>query len=229
MADRSSKTELQDQQRALMSYLETLLLEVEQRVDAETETDSASTASEIPAPAENLDRPAEPATPVIEQAAAESRHQGRAPDWASFPMQVLTFEISGILYAAALDCLHGILPMPTQFTHIPTKIEWFLGLFRNRDINVKLIDLEKIWQKEQHASAGADPEFVMLIDEGRFGFTATKVKTIKTLYEENVQWRHPPALEGIMLGHLRDNMANLLDINALINGLRAGTWAGSRS
>ena len=47
-------------------------------------------------------------------------------------------------YAAPLDKFFGIIPMPSRLTQIPGGSSWFLGLHRNRGINVQVIDLSVI-------------------------------------------------------------------------------------
>jgi len=119
--------------------------------------------------------------------------------------------------------------MPQRLTQIPSKIQWFLGLFRNRGITVKVIDLLKLWhQKAPIDEARSQHEFVLLIDEGRFGFVASKVKTIMTLRRDDIQWRQVAGFNGVLSGNIRSNMATLIDVNALIDGLHAGIWAGRR-
>jgi len=259
MSNKARKNLLDDQRDALKSYLEELLLEVEEY--SPTQESSATTAAETTITSAPIIKPTHSSddtedsqieevsaalanTAVDEQANAAREHAqhppnddvvGQAinkPSWAETPFQVLIFEISGMSYAIPLNSLHGIVPMPERLTQVPSKIAWFLGLFRNRGINVKVIDVEKLWQHESTSitrQRDGNKAYVLLIDEGRFGFVVSKVKTIMKLHGDEVKWRHSPGFAGVLVGSIPSNMATLIDTSALNHGLHAGIWAGKRN
>lgn len=221
MSDKAKKAQLIEQRDALKVYLSDLLLEVEGYTPPPEVT--APNPAQTPPPAD---------APLQQQANADTTPDEPVtkPIWAERPFQVLTFEIAGVLYAVPLSALNGIVPMPSRLTRVPTTIPWFIGLFRNRDINVKVIDVEKLWQSEATVKPREwnDQAFIVLIDEGRFGFVVHCVKTILKVSQDDVQWRHQPGLNGVLRGNIVANMASLIDIGALIDGLHAGIWAGAR-
>jgi len=227
MADKSQKPLLTSQREALKTYLEDLLLEVE----AYEEDAQAPLPEPRPTSAQvsRQTSTGEDKSAQNEATLAPATAANPCP-WIEFPIQVLTFEIADTLYAAPLKNLHGIIPMPERLTQVPTKIEWFLGLFRNRGINVKVISLVKLWQckNAKPAKDKYDDGYILLIDEGRFGFAVSNVRSVLTITEADVQWRSNPGLSGVLAGNIRGNMATLIDLNALNAGLQAGTWTGPR-
>ena len=242
MANKADKNTLADQRIALKSYLEQLLLEVEEYSPAQERTSPALSPSNPTPPAASQQTQESGGQSTAHQnmaydaldtqASADKDEAGTAteaplPTWAEFPFQALTFEIANALYAVPLKDLNGIVPMPQRLTQVPTDIAWFVGLFRNRDINVKVIDVEKLWQPAKQTGS-RENQVILLIDEGRFGFVVDKVKTIIKLGADDVQWRHSPALQGVLCGSIRTNMATLIDLQALKQGLHAGIWAGPR-
>ena len=250
MAKIDTKTdfELVQQQQALMSYLEALLLEVQPEAETELEcepeqsvanadepvvldraTDTTlsenSTVLPIPTITEITDDHDQATLPITAGKAV-------APAWATPPFQVLSFEVGGIVYAASLEQLHGILPLPA-LTRVPTSIPWFLGLFRNRGVNVKVIDLTGILDSaHQPTEKAADnieqEQFVLLLDQGRWGFVTQRVKNIVTLREDSVQWCHDRTMHGVLSGTVVDQMCVLLDLDRLLDGLNKGIWAPER-
>lgn len=236
MAKNADKNTLLDQREALKSYLEALLEEEvegyspppQQQIDNSPEhsaSQGVEQQKQVIAPVQNI-TPAQPIQPSV----AESPVR-QISAWAEFPLQVLSFEINGHLYAAPLKHLNGIVPMPDKITQVPSKIAWFLGLFRNRGVNVKVIDVEKLWHTRSlsgDSDSGSVHDLILLIDQGRFGFRVNKVKNVMNLREDDVQWRHDAGCNGVLCGNIRSNMASLLDINALSAGLNSGIWAGPR-
>lgn len=244
MANKSEKRVLNDQREALKSYLEALLEdEVEAYSPAQEQqaelAPEASTGDDNDVVAVNATSDRQQQPPPVSQANEETAEkipansqQTLTPAWAEYPFQVLTFEITGNLYAVPLKLLNGIVPMPEKITRVPTKITWFFGLFRNRGVNVKVLNIEKLWQTEAEAASvedhGAGQQLILLIDEGRFGFLVNKVKTIMNLREDDVKWRQQAGCDGVLCGNIRSNMASLIDLSALSKGLNTGIWAGPR-
>lgn len=152
----------------------------------------------------------------------------KIPSWATPPYQVLSFELGDIVYAANLQHLHGILPLPV-LTRVPTSIPWFLGLFRHRGVNVKVIDLSRILDPARKplvdSADNIEPAgFVFLLDEGRWGFLAGRVKNIVTLREDAVKWRRNIGPHQVPVGTLVEKMWTLLDLASLVDGLTKGVW-----
>lgn len=142
------------------------------------------------------------------------------PEWAQSRFQCLMFSVAGLKIAAPLEKLNGIIEWPARITLIPGRAPWFLGLYRNRDTNVQIMDLARILQLDHaaEATASARAKYIMLIDEGRIGLASDSVANMLTLEPEAVKWNAiTPTTRRIVAGTVVEQMCAVLDIEALIS------------
>jgi purine-binding chemotaxis protein CheW len=127
--------------------------------------------------------------------------------------------------AAPLDQLNGIIPMPERLTILPGQSHWFLGLARNREQNVQVIDLASVIQPHHQCdtpgkgqSAG---QYILLIGEGHWGILCNSISTVLTLEPQQVQWQRSPHVAYI-LGTMINQMHSVLCVDTLLNRLSRG-------
>ena len=162
---------------------------------------------------------------VAHSADSEINKEHEAPAWAFPRFQVLTFSLSNISMAAPLDRLNGIIPFPERLTVLPGQSNWFLGLARNRNQNVQVIDLASAIQPHHRLNGGEKSpdtsQYILLIDDGRWGILCNSISTVLTLEPEQVQWQRSPHVDFI-LGTVIDKMHSILCPDTLINRLNIG-------
>ena len=183
--------------------------------------------------AELEEQPALPPLPKIalpggdnrpEQDIAPSTVNG-VPYWAQGYFQCLLFKVDGLEYAAPLEWLNGILEWPDTVTELPKQHGWFVGLARNRDQNVKVVDLAQVLKME-YSSKTVSPleqraKYIMLINEGRWGIACDAVADVISLSDREVRWRQNPRFPWLV-GTVAQEMCSLLDMEQLLSVLEQG-------
>jgi chemotaxis signal transduction protein len=152
--------------------------------------------------------------------------QHEPPEWAIPRFQVLTFSLGNMQMAAPLDKLNGIIPFPERLTALPGQSHWFLGLARNRNQNVQVIDLAAVIQPQHRQGRGEEcsatsTRYILLVDEGRWGILCNSISTVLTLEPQQVQWQRSNHVDFI-LGTAIDQMQSVLCVDDLINRLNSG-------
>ncbi|MCG6968283.1 MAG: chemotaxis protein CheW [Gammaproteobacteria bacterium] len=147
------------------------------------------------------------------------------PAWALPRCQVLTFTLGAMQMAAPLNLLNGIIPMPERLTTLPGQSQWFLGLARNREQNVQVIDLARVIQPQRQRGSdekkSSDAQYILLIGEGHWGLLCNSISTVLTLEPQQVKWQRSPHVEYI-LGTVIDQMHSVLCVDTLLNRLSRG-------
>lgn len=143
------------------------------------------------------------------------------PVWAQSRFQCLMFSVAGMKIAAPLEKLNGIIEWPKRITLLPGRASWVMGLYRNRDTNVQIMDLAQILHMEDRCLiTGGDStkqaKYIMLIDEGRIGLASDSVANMLTLEPQAVKWRAISKRQLLVSGTVVEHMCALLDIDALI-------------
>jgi chemotaxis signal transduction protein len=159
------------------------------------------------------------------QEVSEQNKQHEAPAWAVPRCQVLTFTLGTMQMAAPLDQLNGIIPMPDRLTVLPGQSPWFMGLARNRDQNVQVVDLASVIQPQRRLGSAQEnanrSQYILLIGEGQWGVLCDSISTVLTLEPQQVQWQRSPHVDYI-LGTVIDQMHSVLCIDTLLNRLNNG-------
>ena len=130
---------------------------------------------------------------------SEIGKQREPPAWALPRCQVLTFTLGTMQMAAPLNQLNGIIPMPERLTILPGQSQWFLGLARNREQNVQVIDLASVIQPHRRCDNS----------------------TVLTLEPQQVQWQPSPHVAYI-LGTVINQMHSVLCVDTLLQRLENG-------
>lgn len=226
---------LLNEQEALTDYLQALLNEVpEADVEIKTEVEVPLVQKVITAePAVEIIEPPvqtqELAPPVIKQqivaaepkeipvVETETQTGSMLPAWASAEFEALLFSVCGLKLAVPLAELNGILEWPESATPMPGHSPWFIGLHKNLDETVKLIDVALLVVPEKHRQTyPQDPaervKRIVLIGGGKWGLACDAVAEVITLQPENVRWRTAGTRRKWLAGTVIDHMCALLDV-----------------
>ena len=233
---REEKRTIVDQQLALGVYLEALLREPQLEEQVETRVE---TAVEVPV-AEPVAPVAEPVveTPVgtpevvaevVVETAPETpaRSEAGVPEWAAdTTFQCLMFKVWGLTLSVPLVKLYGVLTWPENLTPVFGHAGWFMGLARNQDQNIQVMDTAQLVlppHKLETLRADQERQFrnVILIDEGRCGLACDEVAQVITLREDDVQWRGAEGKRPWLAGTVREHMCALLEVDEFIRMIRS--------
>ena len=209
--------------QALVSYLDTLLLEID-------DGDSASLATPVKAPptrAATLDQVVDEIEPQIETASAvvtgvESLTQA-VPEWAELPFQVLLFTVSRVNLAVPLIALRGILPLQASISQLPGQPVWALGVQLNRDSKVVVVDTQRLLMPELDIAQAEQSKHthLLLIGNGERGLSVDCLKGTVTLEKEAVRWRKVAGQRPWYAGIIMENLTVLLDVDGVVEMLAA--------
>ena len=231
MSKYSKDSSLIDEHQALGVYLEALLEEVP---DTLSETAVAErpviTAKEILtppviAPPQELpviEEKTEVVTPVQEEVQVEQKievvvpTESDVPDYASAHFDALLFKVCGVKLAVPLKELNGILEWPETITEMPGHSPWFVGVVKNLEDSVNLIDTALIVVPEKLRQAfptetGQRCKRVVLIGGGKWGLACDSVEEVITLAPSNVRWRTSRTKRRWLAGTVIEHMSALID------------------
>lgn len=145
-----------------------------------------------------------------------------APEWGKGEFQTLTFNIGELKLAVPLIKLGGIHRFQDEPTQIAGRPPWYLGLMPDDFGNISLIDTARWIMPDQYEIAkakGLDYEYVVLLDNTRWGLACSSVDDAITLTEDDVKWSAKGSKRPWLAGMLVDKMCALLDVDVLINML----------
>lgn len=226
MSKNQKKTPLMNEQQALGAYLEALLEEVPDSLPETVEAERAViTVREILTPPV-ITTPIE--LPVVEEKVVIQEQETLAveqetvvppefdrPDYTNEPFEALLFKVSGVKLAVPLKELNGILKWPETITEMPGHAPWFLGVVKNIDDNVNLIDTSLIVVPEElrrafPTDAGERCRRIVLIGEGKWGLACDAVEEVITLEPDSIRWRTSRTKRRWLAGTVIDHMCALI-------------------
>lgn len=205
---------------AVEDYLDTLLQESTEQLEAtkpvqlksrllllpDLETSPAEPEREIEAKAEKVIEQLEETTPDVQPAeATEITHDYQ------YPLQCLMFTVEGNQLCIPLIDLGNVVPWGDRLTLFPDSPEWFLGLLKHRDENVKVADTANVLQiNRKKVEEPSGNRHILIFGEDNWAITCDKLGDVINLNKDDIQW---PKQEGtgLSLGTIRDSLAILLD------------------
>lgn len=173
--------------------------------------------------------PPEPATEV-EQALTESEEHsvdvvkkdshewmdnGR-PAWAQEAFECLLFKVGGLTLAVPLVELGSIYPVTEALTPLFGQAEWFMGLLKVKDYNLRTVDTAMVVMPERyHTDMRANYHYVISINDVDWGLGVDSVARSVTLKPDDVHWRSERSKRPWLAGTVIEHMCALLDVSRL--------------
>jgi len=140
---------------------------------------------------------------------------GASRDWRDKPFQTLLFQAQGVRFAAPLIRLHGVVPWSEEISDLPDTPDWFVGSFPYRGQNVRVVDTATLVMQGQKIDVESRPEYIVVLNNGRWGMTCNGLREVLTVAPESVQWRADLATRPWLAGTLREKLCALLDVDTL--------------
>lgn len=216
MKHRMQQQQVADADRAVESYLEALLKDVEEYVPLAT-PESKVTAKHAPV------KPT--AVEVVAQKVVGQAVEEIIPAWASESFQCLIFKVNGITMSIPLTRLQTILEWEQEPSVIPGQPDWHLGILLYRDAKVGIVDTARIVMPER-LSARVHGErqaggYILLVGDGRWGLACDSITHTVTLSREMVRWRTGHGRRPWLAGTIREQLCALMDVDALLGMINA--------
>jgi len=215
---------------ALRQTIEQALLRQEQQVAKHSQpiVDVAPEATAVTVAA--------PPEPVVELKpdVTESQlpTQPLVPDWAENDCEALIFKVGGFLtLATPLVELSTILTWREDaLTPMPGRSEWFLGLLKVRNRQVKVIDIAKfVIPKNHKARAGLEKtsrfKHIIIVGDGEFGLACDELGEVIKVLTDGVRWRTDRSSRPWLAGTVVEQMCALLDMDVFCQMLKDGLTA----
>jgi purine-binding chemotaxis protein CheW len=195
--------------KALKSYLDTLLLEIEDtpKVSPKVEVKERLPDADIISSEEN-------------ESSLETAPQSQEPDGVEEDLQVLLFQVNGIKLGIPLTALVGILTFSEEVSQLPGQPAWSLGVIVNRDEKVVVIDSAKLLMPERLIdNASIAPQHLLLIGDGQWALAVDSICSTLLLEKQAIQWRSGRGIRPWYAGIIKQELSVLLDVDGVLKML----------
>lgn len=164
----------------------------------------------------------ETSTEVQAAAGQKTQVETNIPEWAEERFQCLLFKVAGISLAVPLVKLNGVIPWSDEISPMPGHSKTFLGVLRNLDKNVQVMDVAQIVLPEkQQEAALKSPEQrlhnVILVGDGLWGLACDGIGEVITLEPEEVRWRTSQGKLKWLAGTVLQHLCALLEVDVLVS------------
>ncbi len=184
---------LAEKDLALTSYLDMLLAEVDELLQAPSPVE-VEVLDAVPSPSEGL---------------------RFSPNWSKTPFQTLLFEVEGVSLAVPLVCLSEVAAWDGQCAAVPKQPKWMLGVLMRRDELVGIIDTAQLIMPER-SGGECSKGYLLLVDEGRIGLVVDRVCETTTLVRGDVCWAREASRRVWMAGVMIEQLVVLLEVDGLV-------------
>jgi chemotaxis signal transduction protein len=147
---------------------------------------------------------------VVPILANQWNENGR-PEWAQESFDILLLEVNGLQLAVPLMSLGQIYEIDDEITLLFGQSDWFMGLQKTPDGNVKVVDTAKFIMPERYRDQH-NYKYIISIHDLYWGLAVDNIKQPITIDPEAIRWRPKRDSRPWMAGMVKDHMCVLLDI-----------------
>ena len=161
--------------------------------------------------------PSEPAPFQAEKIplAPEPWDNGRPP-WAQEGFECLIFRVAGLQLAVPLVLLGQIHRLDKELTPLVGRPDWFMGLLRVGDQNVRVTDTALWVMPDRYRREFRDGyRFVIQLGDSAWGLACDEVAESFLVQPDEVKWRGQGSRRQWLAGTIRKEMCALLDVARL--------------
>jgi len=199
------------------------------RTDHTAEDEAGPAVTEpVPAEQEVPEVPEEPASePVVAETLSEPEsvpeaepwQQGRPP-WAQEGFECLIFRVAGLQLAVPLVLLGQIHRLDPELTPLVGRPDWFMGLLRVGDQNVRVTDTALWVMPDRYRREFRDGyRFVIQLGDSAWGLACDEVAQSFHVQPDEVKWRSQGGRRQWLAGTIKKEMCALLDVSRLAEQL----------
>jgi chemotaxis signal transduction protein len=102
-------------------------------------------------------------------------------------------------------------------TQLPQAPDWFLGLLKYRDTNVRVVDSLKLLGIKK-GSALDTPRHILVLAQGQWAISCDQLGEVISLQAGDIQW-YGTVNKSLMLGTIKQSLAQLLDPDQIVKYL----------
>lgn len=188
----------------------------------ESPTPQPPPAEVEPEPEPEVVAPPEPADLPREERPIEPEpwENGRPP-WAQQGFECLIFRVAGLQLAVPLVLLGQIHRFDGELTPLVGRPDWFMGLLRVGDQNVRVADTALWVMPERYRTEFRDGyRFVIQLGDSAWGLACDEVAQSFHVSPDEVKWRGQGGRRQWLAGTIRKEMCALLDVARLADLLK---------
>jgi len=153
---------------------------------------------------------------TLTEAATEVIDSG-IPDWAEERFQCLLFNVSGLSLAVPLVKLNSVISWDEdKITETPNQTDWYLGLVRHLDKQVKVIDTGLLVLPENRRDSMGTTSLnrlgnILLVDDFKWGLACDSIGDVIWLTKEDVKWRKNKQTRAWLSGTSLEHLCAIID------------------
>ncbi|MFA7552874.1 MAG: chemotaxis protein CheW [Spongiibacteraceae bacterium] len=212
-ADEKPKVEVNSDQTRQAPVVEALIAKAPAKVVCEP---VAPVAVEVAEPATDIAIAVDSSASVEAAKVSEWLANGR-PSWAQQRFECLLFSVGGLALAVPLVELGAIHPMDDEsLTSIFGQVNWFMGLMRGKNSNLRVIDTAQVVMPERYVETMREQYgYVISINGVDWALAVDSVANAIVLEPEDVRWRGERSKRPWLAGTVVEHMCALLDVSQL--------------
>lgn len=162
-------------------------------------------------------------TPAAGQPPSPPGWKDGRPAWAQERFECLLFKVKGLTLAVPLVELGGIIKIEKQPTPLFGQPSWFIGMLRNNNMNVSMVDTAQWVLPPALVEKNTDPyQLIIRIHNSRWGLACNEVDRSISLEPEQVRWRTSLGKRPWLAGTVIEHMCALIDAAAFGRLLKEG-------
>jgi chemotaxis signal transduction protein len=126
--------------------------------------------------------------------------------------------------ALDVSALNNIVHWPSSgLNQLPGHRDWQLGLFRDREQHIEVVDIRHLLQAEKRN--GEQPGYILLVNGRRMGVACDGISQIINIDDNHINWRSETSQRPWFSGVIADSMHSIIDLPALLTALEQGEMA----
>lgn len=213
-----AKTQIYQQEDALSVYFRDML--------AEPRPVNETPAPEVPPP-QIVPEPAQETTQIPADSVQTEIETTQVTDTTSVVSnhKLLLCHIGGMKLALDVSALSNIVHWPSSgLNQLPGRRDWQLGLFRDREQHIEVVDIRHLLQADEHDDE-QQPGYILLINERRMGIACDAISQIINIDDNSINWRRDTSQRPWFSGVIADSMHSIIDLTVLFAALEQGEMA----
>ncbi len=146
----------------------------------------------------------------------EVQPEASIPEWGQTEFQCLLFKVSGLSLAVPLVKLKSVIAWDEGITQTPNQTQWYLGLVRHLEHQIKVIDTALLVMPENYREKiEADPAersgHILLVDDYKWGLACDSIGEVIWLKPEDVKWRKNKTSRAWLSGTSLEHLCAIMD------------------
>lgn len=214
---------------AVADFLDTLLQESTEQKPLEKPLKSKPRILLMPdlvekPPEAEVETSVNPQNQVILEDAEQIQQQAKIPEIENkefdyqFPLQCLMFKVAGNHLSIPLINMGSVLTWSEKLTMLPGAPDWFLGILKHRELNVKVADTAKIINATKVDSYCSGSRHILVFGDDNWAITCDEIGDVVNLNKDDVKWSGQDS-KGFSLGTIKQSLAVLLSPVKILNRL----------